>query len=49
MSSTPLVDLRLVLKNNTLDPGASGGIDLDSDLIIELATEQSNLIGVKLT
>ncbi len=31
------------------DPGASGGIDLDSDLIIELATEQSNLIGVKLT
>ena len=31
------------------DPGASGGIDLDSDLITELATEQANLIGVKLT
>jgi L-threo-3-deoxy-hexylosonate aldolase len=30
-------------------PGASGGIDLDSDLIIELATECPNIIGVKLT
>ncbi|KAI0797959.1 dihydrodipicolinate synthetase [Abortiporus biennis] len=30
-------------------PGASGGIDLDSDLITELATEYSNLVGVKLT
>ncbi|KAG6868240.1 hypothetical protein C0993_005940 [Termitomyces sp. T159_Od127] len=30
-------------------PGASGGIDLDSDLIIELATECPNLVGVKLT
>lgn len=32
-----------------VDPGASGGIDLDSDLIAELAAEQPNLIGVKLT
>ncbi|KAI0780165.1 dihydrodipicolinate synthetase [Fomes fomentarius] len=30
-------------------PGASGGIDLDSDLITELATESPNLAGVKLT
>jgi len=30
-------------------PGASGGIDLDSDLITELATEHPNIIGVKLT
>ncbi|KAF9013893.1 hypothetical protein BDQ17DRAFT_1230977 [Cyathus striatus] len=30
-------------------PGASGGIDLDSDLITELATECSNICGVKLT
>ena len=30
-------------------PGASGGIDLDSDLIIEIAKEASNTIGVKLT
>ncbi|PFH54284.1 hypothetical protein AMATHDRAFT_170014 [Amanita thiersii Skay4041] len=30
-------------------PGASGGIDLDSDLIIELATECPNICGVKLT
>jgi len=30
-------------------PGASGGIDLDSDLITELATECPNLCGVKLT
>lgn len=30
-------------------PGASGGIDLDSDLIIELAEECPNLAGVKLT
>ncbi|EMD32078.1 hypothetical protein CERSUDRAFT_88363 [Gelatoporia subvermispora B] len=30
-------------------PGASGGIDLDSDLITELATESPNLCGVKLT
>jgi len=30
-------------------PGASGGIDLDSDLITELATEFPNLIGIKLT
>ncbi|KAL1942729.1 hypothetical protein VTO73DRAFT_4969 [Trametes versicolor] len=30
-------------------PGASGGIDLDSDLITELATECPNLTGVKLT
>ncbi|PCH43950.1 dihydrodipicolinate synthetase [Wolfiporia cocos MD-104 SS10] len=30
-------------------PGASGGIDLDSDLITELAQECPNLAGVKLT
>ncbi|KAH0583789.1 putative 4-hydroxy-2-oxoglutarate aldolase, mitochondrial [Termitomyces sp. J132] len=30
-------------------PGASGGIDLDSDLIVELATECPNIVGVKLT
>ncbi|KAI0263344.1 dihydrodipicolinate synthetase [Gloeopeniophorella convolvens] len=30
-------------------PGASGGIDLDSDLITELATACPNLCGVKLT
>ncbi|KAF8798088.1 aldolase [Phlegmacium glaucopus] len=30
-------------------PGASGGIDLDSDLIIELAKECPNICGVKLT
>ncbi|KAG5647227.1 hypothetical protein DXG03_000762 [Asterophora parasitica] len=30
-------------------PGASGGIDLDSDLIVELAEESPNIAGVKLT
>jgi len=30
-------------------PGASGGIDLDSDLIVELAASCPNLSGVKLT
>jgi len=30
-------------------PGASGGIDLDSDLIVDLATMCPNLCGVKLT
>ncbi|KAL7283380.1 hypothetical protein ACG7TL_002810 [Trametes sanguinea] len=30
-------------------PGASGGIDLDSDLITELAIESPNIAGVKLT
>ncbi|KAI0807322.1 dihydrodipicolinate synthetase [Fomes fomentarius] len=30
-------------------PGAAGGIDLDSDLITELAEENPNLAGVKLT
>ncbi|EIM90320.1 dihydrodipicolinate synthetase [Stereum hirsutum FP-91666 SS1] len=30
-------------------PGASGGIDLDSDLITEIATECPNTCGVKLT
>ncbi|KAF8559763.1 dihydrodipicolinate synthetase [Imleria badia] len=30
-------------------PGASGGINLDSDLITELAEECPNLVGVKLT
>ena len=31
------------------DPGASGGIDLDSEVITELAQECPNLAGVKLT
>ena len=31
------------------DPSASGGIDLDSDLIIQLAKECPNICGVKLT
>ena len=31
------------------DPGAAGGIDLDSDTITELAEECPNLAGVKLT
>lgn len=31
------------------DPAASGGIDLDSDVITELAIESPNLAGVKLT
>lgn len=31
------------------DPGASGGIDLDSDLILELAASCPNLSGIKLT
>ncbi|EKM55128.1 uncharacterized protein PHACADRAFT_255535 [Phanerochaete carnosa HHB-10118-sp] len=30
-------------------PGASGGIDLDSELITELASEDTNIVGVKLT
>ncbi|EIN07289.1 dihydrodipicolinate synthetase [Punctularia strigosozonata HHB-11173 SS5] len=30
-------------------PGASGGINLDSDILVELATECPNLAGVKLT
>lgn len=37
------------LKLLVIDPGASGGIDLDSDLITELAIEYPNLAGVKLT
>lgn len=32
-----------------LDPGASGGIDLDSDLILEIAKGSPNTVGVKLT
>ena len=36
-------------KNSFLDPGASAGIDLDSDLIIEIAKESPNTVGVKLT
>lgn len=32
-----------------VDPGAAGGIDLESDLIEELAAEHANIIGVKLT
>lgn len=35
--------------NIAADPGASGGIDLDSDIISELALECPNLCGVKLT
>ena len=35
--------------NFILDPGASGGIDLDSDLILEIAKESPNTAGVKLT
>lgn len=31
------------------DPNASGGIDLDSDFIIELAEQCPNICGVKLT
>lgn len=31
------------------DPGATGGIDLDSDLITDLAISSPNLCGVKLT
>ena len=31
------------------DPGATGGIDLDSELIVELAKDCPNLAGVKLT
>lgn len=31
------------------DPGASAGIDLDSDLIIEIVKECPNICGVKLT
>ncbi|KAJ4269867.1 hypothetical protein NW762_001536 [Fusarium torreyae] len=30
-------------------PGVTSGIDIDSDLIIELANESSNIVGVKLT
>lgn len=30
-------------------PGAAGGIDLEADLIEELAAEHSNIVGVKLT
>jgi len=33
----------------SLDPGASAGIDLDSNLIIEIAKESPNTVGVKLT
>ncbi|KAF8308095.1 aldolase [Clavulina sp. PMI_390] len=42
-SSSPLP---LVIYNY---PGASGGIDMESDLIEELAAEHANIIGVKLT
>lgn len=31
------------------DPGAASGIDLEADLIEELAAEHPNIIGVKLT
>lgn len=30
-------------------PGVTSGIDIDSDLILELANESSNIVGVKLT
>lgn len=39
----------IVLTSLCLDPGAAGGIDLDSDTIIEIAQESSNICGVKLT
>ena len=32
-----------------IDPGAAGGIDLDSEIIVDLARECPNLAGVKLT
>lgn len=32
-----------------IDPGAAGGVDLDSDLVTELAAECPNLVGIKLT
>lgn len=38
-----------IANDASLDPGASAGIDLDSDLIIEIAKETSNTVGVKLT
>ena len=39
----------LIAINICADPGASSGIDLDSDLITELAEECPNTCGVKLT
>jgi len=38
-----------IVGNPLLDPGASAGIDLDSNLIIEIAKESRNTVGVKLT
>ena len=38
-----------LLINACLDPGASAGIDLDSNLIVEIAKESPNTVGVKLT
>lgn len=38
-----------VLWSRRSDPGASGGLDLDSDFILELAQEHPNICGVKLT
>ena len=40
---------KILSMSTTTDPGAAGGIDLDSDLITELAEECPNLAGVKLT
>ena len=40
---------KILSMSATTDPGAAGGIDLDSDLITELAEECPNLAGVKLT
>lgn len=40
---------RIILTFPFVDPGAAGGIDLDSDTIIQIAQESSNICGVKLT
>ena len=47
-----LIPFSLILNtkfSSPQDPSACGGIDLDSDLIIELAKECPNICGVKLT
>ena len=38
-----------IADNAFSDPAASGGIDLDSNLIVEIAKESPNTVGVKLT
>jgi L-threo-3-deoxy-hexylosonate aldolase len=40
---------RTAISSYAIDPGASGGIDLDSDIITDLAKECPNICGVKLT